>query len=177
MEFELTLIPETPDKLLLHAEKPLAGLAFVEEASKCLRRSLDTKKRMRHMILGNIATYTMSVPQALAIESNMFTDSNKCYIVCEEDILEKYIFYAASTSNQPSNRPTYPYYQDEIVLTSLIDELTFLNVWRNRGYPKTMTINLKVDSGISLPLVPDAEDVSNPTTGTCVLDDMLNGVS
>ncbi len=177
MDFELTLIPETPDKLLLHAEKPLAGLAFIEEAGKCLRRSLDAKKRTRHMSLGNIATYTMSVPQALAIVSKMFEDSNKCYVVCEEDILEKFIFHAASTSVQPGCRRSYPFYEDEIVLSSLIDELAFLNTWRNRGYPKTMTINLKVEGGMSFPLVPDADDVAGAKPGDCVLDDLTRGLS
>lgn len=175
MDFELTLIPETPDKLLLHAEKPLAGLAFIEEASKCLRRSLDAKKRMRHMTLGNVATYTISVPQALAIDSGMFEDSSKCYVVCEEDILKKFVFYSASTSAVPGCRASYPFYQDEIVLSSLIDELAFLNTWRNRGYPKTMTINLRVEGGMNFPIVPDAEDVG-AQPGDCVLDDLTRGL-
>ncbi len=176
MEFKLILVPETPDKLLLHAEKPLAGLEFIEEASKCLRRSLDTKTVMRHLTMGNVAKYTILVPQALAIESKRFAKSSEFYLVCEENILEKYIFHGASASTAPGCRAVYPYYNDEIVLSSYIDELAFLNTWRSRGYQRSMTINLKGDGGISLPLVPDVDDVEGPACGDMVLDDMLRGV-
>ena len=123
MEFELILAPETPDKYLLKAEKPLSGLAFVEEASKCLRRSLDTKTRMRHITLGNVAQYTISVPQSIAIECGYFNNASRVYLPCEENVLKDYVFHAATMAHGASNRPCYPYYQDEIVLTSYIDEL------------------------------------------------------
>ena len=170
MEFNLILVPETPDKYLLKAEKPLSGLAFVEEASKCLRRSLDTKTRMRHMTMGNVAQYSISVPQSLAIESGYFDKAATVYLPCEENILAKYVFYGANMAHGASNRPCYPYYQDEIVLVSYVDELAFLDVWRQRGFPKKMTINL---DQLDIPIVDEADDVQNPSVGDLVLDDLL----
>ena len=175
MEFELILAPETPDKYLLKAEKPLSGLAFVEEASKCLRRSLDTKTRMRHITLGNVAQYTISVPQSIAIECGYFNNASRVYLPCEENVLKDYVFHAATMAHGASNRPCYPYCQDEIVLTSYIDELAFLDVWRQRGYPQKMCIHL--DDLEDIPLVDEATDVPGPSVGDLVLDDVLKGIS
>ena len=171
MEFKLILVPETPDKLILRPEKPLAGLAFIEQASACLRRNLDTKTRMRHCTLGAIAQYEVSVPQAIAIESGRFADKNTVYIPCEEDFLKKFVFYGATIGRSSTHRQVYPYYTDEIVLCSYIDELGIIDIWRNRDYPDKLTINI---GGIDLPIVDDPDsDVDNPNVGDMVLDDIL----
>lgn len=171
MEFKLILVPETPDKLILNPEKPLAGLSFIEQASACLRRSLDTKTRMRHCTLGSIAQYEISVPQAVAIESGRFENKNTIYIPCEEDFLKKFVFYGATIGRSSTHRQVYPYYTDEIVLVSYIDELAIIDTWRNRSFPEKLTINL---SGCDdLPLVGDADtDVTGPNVGDLVLDDL-----
>lgn len=174
MEFKLVLIPQTPESFILNAEKPLAGLAFVQKASECLRRNLDTEVRARHVTLGALSQYEISVPQTLAIESGWFETSNKRYLSCEADVLSKYVFYGATMTRVGANRPCYPYYQSEVCLVSYIDELAFLDVWRNRGYPEKMHKNY---GGWDIPIVPDAGDVDGPTTGDMVLDDLLQGVT
>ena len=172
MEFKLILVPETPDKLILKTEKPLAGLSFIEQASACLRRSLDTKSRMRHNTLGAIAQYEVLVPQAVAIESCKFDTKNVVYVPCEENFLKKFIFYGATIGKCGTGRPVYPYYSDEVVLSSYIDELAIIDVWRNRDFPDKLTINLGGYDDI--PLVDDAEsDVTGPYIGDLVLDDLL----
>lgn len=172
MEFKLILTPETPDKVLLKAEKPLSGLAFIEKASTCLRRNLDTMCHMRHITLGTVAQYEISVPQAVAIESGCFQNESVVYLPCEENILAKYLFYSASMAKGPNNRPCYPYYQNEIVLMTYVDELSFIDVWRQRGFPKKMTINLMT---ADIPVVDDAGNVKDPVTGDLILDDLLRG--
>lgn len=174
MEFKLILVPRVPEEMLLYAEKPLAGLEFIEKASACLRRNLDTETRMRHLTLGNISQYEISVPQAIAIESGWFDSSSKRYLPCEKNVLKKYIFYGASMNRAASNRPVYPYYTGEIVLASYIDELALLDVWRNRGYPDTFDKDF--DGMDDIPVVPDAEDVDNASVGDLVLDDLVRGI-
>lgn len=172
MEFKLVLVAKTPDTFILNAEQPLEGLAFLEKASACLRRSLDTQTLTRHVTLGNIAQYTVTVPQAIAIESGWFTEKNTRYLPCEADILKKYIFYGAAMNNGPAGRACYPYLRDQITLHSYIDELAILTVWRNRGYPETFTVDF---AGVSpIPIVPEAGDVDNPDPGDMVLDDLLD---
>lgn len=173
MEFKLVLVPQTPDEFVLNAERPLCGLAFVEKAGACLRRNLDTTTRMRHMTMGAVARYEISVPQQIAIESGWFDTKSTRYLPCEANVLEKYLFYGAMMSNCPSNRPVYPYYQNEIVLTSYIDELEFLNIWRTRGYPEVMKINYSQFDGLDI--LPDEDDAQCPNTGDMILDDLLQG--
>ena len=172
MDFKLILVPETPDKVLLKPETPLSGLDFVVQAGACLRRCLDTKTRMRHVTLGTVAQYTILVPQAIAIDSTKFQSTDTVYLPCEENVLAKYIFYGAAIGKTDTMRAVYPYYADEVVLTSYIDELEILNIWRQRNYPDKFTINL--DSAY-IPLVPEAGDVDAPATGDLVLDDLLCG--
>jgi hypothetical protein len=171
MEFKLILVPETPDKKILKAEKPLAGLAFIEAASECLRRNLDGKSRMRHETLGAVAQYEISVPQAVAIESGVFATTNTVYIPCEENFLADYIFYGATIGKTSTRRQTYPYYTDEIVLSTYVDELAVIDVWRNRNFPTKLTIHLSTD----IPMVDEADEdnVNNPNVGDLVLDDLL----
>ena len=173
MEFKLVLVAKSPEEFILHAEKPLAGLKFMEIAVKCLHRNLDTQTRMRHNTLGNISRYEISVPQSVAIESGWFTEKNVRYIYCDENTLSKYIFYGAAMSTCGTRRSCYPYMQDEIVLTSYIDEIAILNVWRNRGYPDEF--NYDYDSDFDIDIVPDADDVDGPDVGDMVLDDLLQG--
>ena len=139
MEFKLILVPKCPNEFLLKDETPLSGLKFVEQAAACLRRNLDTQTRTRHITLGNIAQYEISVPQALAIDSGWFKDSSCRYISCTENYLKPFIFYGATMSTAPSNRPVYPYYQNEVVLISYIDELSILDEWKRNGYPVEMS--------------------------------------
>lgn len=175
MDFKLILVPRRPDEYLLYGERPLRGLAFVEAASKCLRRNLDLKAKTRHNTLGSIARYEISVPQALAVDSGWFDNKTERYLTCEAGILEKYVFYGASMGTA-TNRPSYPWYSDEVVLTSYVDELELLSVWRQRGYPDNLTVNLEVDNGMNFPIVDDVEDVEDPNHGDVVLDDLLNGM-
>lgn len=178
MEFKLVLVPKTPDEYLLNGEKSLCGLAFVEKASRCLRRNLDLKSKTRHNTLGRIAKYEISVPQAIAIESGWFDQKSVRYITCEANVLESYIFYGASMSTA-TNRPSYPWYSDEVVLSSYIDELAILDTWRSRGYPKTLTVEYMPDQvvGGQIPIVPDADDVQNPNLGDLILDDIMNDLT
>lgn len=171
MKFTLNLVPSLPNELVLTAEKPLSGVKFLEEASRCLRRSLDGSLRCRHQTMGNLATYAITVPQQIAIESGWFDDKNERYLQVEHAILNQYIFHAASYTNGCAQRSYYPYYQNEVVLTSYIDELAFIDVWRQRDYPEKMTIN--IDSGVNLPLVGDESEVEGPDVGDCILDDLM----
>lgn len=139
MEFKLILVPKSPEEFLLKDETPLSGLKFVEQAATCLRRNLDTQTRSRHITLGNISQYEISVPQAIAIDSGWFKDSSTRYISCSANYLKPFIFYGATMGTAPSNRPIYPYYQSEVVLISYIDELAVLEEWKRNGYPVEMS--------------------------------------
>lgn len=175
MEFKLKLIPELPTQFVLLPEKKLCGVKLLEEAARCLRRNLDGSTRCKHTTLGQVYCYEISVPQQVAIESGYFVDTNCKYLVCEQGILNQYIFHAAAMTYGAGNRCYYPYYQDELNLQSYIDELAFIDTWRNRGYPDKMSTYL--DNDFDLPLVPDADDVDNPEVGDCVLDDITRGDS
>lgn len=148
MEFKLVLIPKNPEQYILKAEKPLAGLSFIEEAAACLKRNLDTQTRMRHITMGNISQYEISVPQALAIDSGWFETKSCRYISCSEDFLKNYIFYGATMGTVSSKRPVYPYYENEVVLISYADELRLLEDWKSHGYP----------AELSATTIPDEDD-------------------
>ena len=173
MEFKLVLVPKTPEEVLLVPETPLSGLKFMEVAGQCLRRSIDTEIRHRHITLGTVVRYEVTVPQSMAIASGWFEKTNIRYLVCENDILSSYVFHGASMARIGTTAQIYPYYTSEIVIVSYIDELAFLNVWAQRGYPESMTKYL--DNGGNIPLVPDAEDEDCPNVGDLVLDDLLQG--
>ena len=175
MEFKLILNPETPDKFLIKYEKPLAGLKFIEEASACLRRNLDLEVSMRHQTLGTVSQYEISVPQELAIKSGKFDTVSTVYLPCDENILKEFIFYGASMSHTGTRRACYPYYQNEVVLCSYIDELHFLEVWANRGFRDKFKSNTSGDCDI--PLVDDSDDVTGPYEGDLVLDDITKGLT
>lgn len=170
MDFKLVLFPKNPDEFLLYAEKPLSGLKFIETASACLKRNLDGITNTKHITLGSVAKYEISVPQAIAINSGWFQNKSTRYIPCEANILNKYLFYGAAMNNASACRSIYPYYQNQIVLNSYVDELSFLQDWVDRGYPEEMT--RYVESNVNLPLVPDTDDVK-AEAGDVVLDDLL----
>ena len=115
----------------------------------------------------------MLVPQELAIKSGKYDTVSTVYLPCCEDILKKFIFYGASMGHTGIRRACYPYYQDEVVLTSYIDELKFLDVWASRGFPGQMSKN---EMG-NIPLVDDADDVQGPGEGDLVLDDITKGLN
>ena len=171
MKFTLRLVPMTPEELVLTAETPLSGVNFMAEAGRCLRRDLDTALRARHITLGNLARYDMSVPQQIAIESNFFQDKDLRYLPVSHGLLNRFIFHAATFRYGSSGKNYYPYYQNEIVLSSYIDELAILETWRNRGYPNEFNVNYDEDCNIDL--VPDADDVDKPDVGDLVLDDLF----
>ena len=173
MEFKLVLIPKTPDEVLLFPETPLSGLKFMEVAGACLRRSIDTESRFKHITLGTVVQYEVTIPQAVAIASGWFDKTNKRYLLCEQNILSKYIFQGASMARVGTTAQIYPYYTNEIVLVSYVDELAFISTWAQRGYPDYMTINY--DTMPDIPLLPDAEDSECPEVGNLVLDDILQG--
>lgn len=173
MNFKLVLVPKTPEELLLVPETPLSGLKFMEVAGKCLRRNLDLENRCKHITLGAVSRYEISVPQTVAIDSGWFEKTDTRYLLCENDLLSSYIFYGASMARVGTVAQIYPYYTNEIVLVSYIDELAFIQVWAQRGYPDYMTKYL--NSNPNIPLVPDADDEDCPQTGDLVLDDILQG--
>jgi len=142
MKFSLTLVTSKPQKLsVLDAETPKSGANFLMHASACLRRSLDDTSRFRHQTLGELASYTMAVPQQIALESGLFDDTSTVTITVSENILASFIFYGATMSSASSNRPCYPYVQNEVVLTSYIDELAFIFGWRGTGFAKKVKLN------------------------------------
>ena len=134
MEFKLILCAKNPSEVVLTPETPLAGLNFIQVAAQCLRRSLDGLTTMRHDTLGTLATYTITVPQALAIESGVFEDSQEFYCVVPNNFLKDYVFYMASMNRAATRKVGYPYYQDSIVITSYIDELAVLDAWKNNSF-------------------------------------------
>lgn len=174
MEFKLVLVPKTPEEVLLVPETPLSGLKFMEVAGQCLRRSIDLQERFKHVTLGCIHQYEVTVPQSVAIASGWFEKTNRRYLQCEQDLLSSYVFYGASMARIGTTAQIYPYYTSEIVIVSYIDELAFINTWAQRGYPEYMSKYL--DNGPNIPLVPDAEDEDCPNVGDLVLDDLLQGV-
>lgn len=141
MEFTLKLIPELPTQLVLTPEIPLCGVKFLEEAGKCLKRNLDLGVRNRHQTIGPLSAYDISVPQAIAIESKFFEEHSSRYLIVDDGFLNNFIFHAASFNFGKGNRCWYPYYQDEIVLISYIDELAVVDLWRTRGFPETLKFN------------------------------------
>lgn len=146
----------------------------MEVAGQCLRRSIDHQERCKHITLGTVSRYEIIVPTSVAIASGWFEKTNKRYLQCSDNLLESYVFYGASMARLGTTNQIYPYYTNEIVLVSYIDELAFLQVWAQRGYPEYMSKYL--DNGPNIPLVPDAEDEECPKTGDLVLDDLLQGV-
>lgn len=178
MVFTLKLVAERPTdgELVLKPETPLCGLKFLEEAGKCMRRNLDTPARFKHQTLGALATYEITVPQAIALQSGFFDEKNTRTLVVEANILSRFIFYGASMGYGSSGRACYPYYSNEIILTSYIDELSFIDLWRSRGYPERLTYNPGAFIG-GVEIVPDEDDVDGPEVGDMILDDILNGQS
>ena len=175
MEFKLKLIPELPNEFVINAEKKLSGVKLLEEAAKCLRRNLDSTVKASHQTLGAVYSYEISVPQQIAVESGFFDEKSCRYLVCEAGLLNNFIFHAANFNYGSGNRNYYPYYQNELVVASYIDELAFIDTWRQRGYPDKMTRVYDFDPDI--PLVPDAEDSENPQEGDLVLDDIMQGLN
>lgn len=142
MRFTLTLSTTKPQKLnVLDDEVKKSGATFLMYASACLRRSLDDTLRFNHQTLGALASYTMKVPQQIALESGLFEDTANFNLTVSENILEPYIFYGATEGNSASNRPCYPYVQNEVKLTSYIDELRFIFDWQATGFAKKVKLD------------------------------------
>lgn len=184
MVFKLKLLPTKPSEgeVVLEPEKPLSGLQFIEEASRCLRRSLDGNCKCRHITLGTLATYTCTVPQAIAIESGWFDKENERTLIVDHNYLASYVFYGASMAYTGSRRSCYPYYENEIALTSFIDELAFLEKWKMKGYPEILTEKFNPGGNNPhhvLPIYQDSGDVDDPRMGDTILDileqDCCNG--
>ena len=142
MEFKLCLTGNRPaaGDLVLNAEVPLSGVRFVEEFGKAMRRSIDHVGRYRHTTLGALATYEVTVPQQMAIESGLFKDSDTVQIFVENNLLHKFIYYAASMSKGASGRACYPYMVNEATLITMVDELAFLDAWASTGYATSLKL-------------------------------------
>lgn len=180
MTYRLILVPQRPNEVVLEEETKLCGLEFVSEASSLLRCNLDDYTKFTHVTLGNLTSYTISVPIADAIASGKFENCMERYLIVESGSLNKYIFHTAVAKKARMNHvrdrcshPThsYPYYQDEVVLFSRIDELAFLEDWKNTGYADKMVR----DAFIGPDIVADDTDVDNPSEGEYILDDILRG--
>ena len=140
MEFKLNLVGHHPTSgdLVLRAEVPLSGVKFIETFGKALRRSIDHVGRYRHITLGALATYEVSVPQQMAIDSGLFQENDTLNVYVENNLLSYFIFYQASLAYGATGRPCYPYMVNEATLVSLIDELKFLECWANTGYATSL---------------------------------------
>ena len=140
MEFKLRVVSENPTRgdLVLEPEDKLSGLKFISAFSAVTRKSVDTIDRYKHNTLGALSMYEMNVPQALAVESGLYEEAVVSYVTVSNDFLKNFIFYIASADNIASRKPCYPYMTSEAILTSQIDELTFLYVWKYLGYPNKM---------------------------------------
>ncbi|MCM1230067.1 MAG: hypothetical protein NC489_08040 [Ruminococcus flavefaciens] len=143
MQFKITLTPDRPTQgeLVLESETPISGLNFIEEVGKCLRRSIDHISRERHVTLGAVSFYEITVPQQMAIESGLFETKSTVPIIVENNLLSHYIFYGASVDNKASGRPCYPYMSSEATLISYVDELQFLMDWASLGFPERLIWN------------------------------------
>lgn len=143
MQFKIMLTPDRPTQgeLVLQSETPISGLKFIEEVGKCLRRSIDHIARERHVTLGALSFYEITVPQQLAIESQLFETKSTIPVIVQDDLLSHYIFYGASVDNKASGRPCYPYMNSEATLVSYIDELQFLTDWAALGFPERLIWN------------------------------------
>lgn len=143
MQFKIILTPDRPTRgdLVLENETTISGLKFIEEVGKCLRRSIDHIARERHVTLGALSVYELTVPQQMAIDSEKFETTTTIPVIVENNLLSHYIFYGASVDNRASGRPCYPYMHSEATLVSYIDELQFLNDWAAIGYPERVAWN------------------------------------
>ncbi|MCM1231734.1 MAG: hypothetical protein NC311_05795 [Muribaculaceae bacterium] len=136
MEFKLRLESDRPTNgdLVLEAETPFSGVQFIEQVGKALRRSIDHVARGRHVTLGALVTYEVTVPQQMAIESGKFENSDTYTVILEHNLLSHFVFYSANVITGPAGRRCYPYTTNEASLISMIDELAFLDAWANTGY-------------------------------------------
>lgn len=143
MQFKITITPFRPTAgdLVLESETPLSGLRFMEEVGKCLRRSIDHIAHERHVTLGAMSFYEITVPQQLAIQSGLFEEKTTIPVIVEHNLLSHYIFYGASVDNRASGRPCYPYMNSEATLNSYVDELLFLADWATLGFPTKLIWN------------------------------------
>lgn len=138
MQFKIMLTPDRPTRgdLVLESETPISGLTFIEEVGKCLRKSIDHISRERHITLGALSFYEITVPQQMAIDSKLFETKSTISVIVENNLLSHYVFYGASVDNKASGRPCYPYMNSEATLISYIDELQFLMDWASIGFPE-----------------------------------------
>lgn len=165
MKFQLTIQTSKPTKTnVLDDIPPLSGVEFLEAAVACLRRCLDNTSRFRHQTLGALASYTIEVPQRIAIESRLFDKSANATLVVSENILQYYLFYGATLTNAASNRPCYPYVTNEIVLTTYVDCIRFLADWANTGFATKVKMT---DHGVMVPDTSkdDQDDGKKPGQG------------
>lgn len=144
MAFQLKLVPHDADECVLENEIPISGVDFLSKASALLRKSIDGCSSMRHQTLGQLHSYTINVPDAVATASGQFENAMEMYIVVEKNILADFIFYTASINQcNPSllyrNMPCAAYNRNDVVLYSNIDELAFIDEWIKLGYPDNMS--------------------------------------
>ena len=156
----------TEGDLVVTPETPLSGVHFIEVFGRTLRRSIDHVGRYRHITLGALAEYEVTVPQQIAIESGLFESNDKITVYVENGLLNNFIFYSASISYGKTGRPCYPYVQNEATLISMIDELLFLDAWVSTGY----ATELKYSNGRLLGVS------HNTTIGSNVTNIAQNGI-
>lgn len=148
MPFQLKLVPHTAAEHVLENEIPISGVEFLEKASALLRKSIDGCTNMRHITLGTLSSYTINIPDDVAIRSGKFENNMSMYVVVENDLLKDFIFYTATMmTNCSTASVTYrhicaPYNGNGgVLLHSNIDELAFVDTWVKLNYPETMTRN------------------------------------
>lgn len=142
MTFTLQVVGPRPTAgdLVIEAETPLSGIHFLTEFGRAVRRSVDHVASYRHVTLGSVATYEMNVPQSVALESHLFEDSDKFTVIVDPNLLADFIFYSGSLKRGSTHTPCYPYTSNEATLTSMVDELGFIEVWSQLGFPGYITI-------------------------------------
>lgn len=142
MAFSIILTPPTPAEAVLCAEQEISGLEFIALAQGSLKSVVPSTMRQVHHTLGRRTTYTIELPDEVAIASGLFHEANSIYVVCPNDGLKNFIFYTAEkTLNANSNRNysmLYPYARSSVTLKSHIDEFALIEVWANHNYPTNM---------------------------------------
>ena len=141
MAFTLVFCAEGPKNRVLHGDRPLKGLDFLDTAGSIMRRAIDGCSAQEHKTFGDIRNYSVRVPENVAIDSGRFENEDVVYVYVCDNWLKQFIFYSAEMRKGRNSR-TYPFQcKDTIVITSHVDELAALQAWAELKYPKYIGIN------------------------------------
>lgn len=179
--FKVKFIPPTPDEVVISDTARIGGLDFIAIAQSVLKRVIEEHEERRFEPLGRVRQFEVTIPNEVAVKSDLFNEKNEIYVTVPANFLNNYIFHLVSgntsMANSRSRMRVYPYHCSEVVIMSAIDEFRLIQDWERLGFStnivndfdESIQPNPDCDCGVvTTPQIPLNPPITNPPSGGCL---------